>query len=131
MTQYRITSPDPAFNGVVADHVVFSRGQATLTVDHDAERVDGATNLPPGAAALAYFQRRGYGIEDVTVPERPVAVDEVQPSTGPKLPAKTATKVEWVAYAVALKPEDGGLDEAAATALTRDQLAEKYTEAAK
>lgn len=131
MTDYRITSPDPAFNGVVGDGVVFSKGVALLSVDHDANRVDGATNLPAGAAALAYFKRRGYGVEDVTVPERPVAVDDVQPPAGPKLPSKTATKADWVAYAVALKPEDGGLTDAEANALTRDQLAEKYTEAAK
>ena len=50
MTQYEITAPEPQFSGEVAG-VVFSRGKATLDSDHDH-----------AAAALAYFGRRGYGI---------------------------------------------------------------------
>jgi hypothetical protein len=50
MTQYKITAPEPHFSGEVAG-VVFSKGKATLDSDHDN-----------AAAALAYFSRRGYGI---------------------------------------------------------------------
>jgi hypothetical protein len=64
MTQYKITAPVAGFNGTVAN-VVFSQGQALLTVDEDAERADGATSLPQPNRALAYFQRKGYTVEKV------------------------------------------------------------------
>ncbi|MFI7014390.1 hypothetical protein [Streptomyces sp. NPDC050164] len=38
-------------------------------------------------------------------------------------PARSASKAEWVAYAAAVAPETGGLDE-----LTKDQLIEQYGE---
>ncbi|HWO65357.1 MAG TPA: hypothetical protein VNO31_35515 [Umezawaea sp.] len=162
MTNYRITSPDPTFSGVVAN-VIFNEGVAYLTADHEVDRVDGATNLPQPIAALAYFRRRRYGIEEVTasVPvqkpelegtlnssavDHPLATGHpagdgttpvvsstptpVVPAPAPapeaKLPAKSASKADWKAYAV----NHGGMSEADAEDATRDQLAEKYTEAA-
>jgi hypothetical protein len=165
MTNYRITSPDPTFSGVVAD-VIFNHGTAFLTVDHEVDRIDGATNLPQPIAALAYFRRRRYGIEEVTAPvpvqkPEPVgtlnssAVDHPQavghpavdsttpvlpgtstpavsapapaaPAPEAKLPAKSASKADWKAYAI----NHGGMSEDDAEDATRDQLAEKYTEAA-
>lgn len=50
MTTYDITAPEPQFSGEVAG-VVFSKGKATLDGDHEH-----------AASALAYFSRRGYGI---------------------------------------------------------------------
>lgn len=64
MTQYKITAPVALFSGEVAG-VVFSQGQALLTVNQDAERADGATNLPQPNRALAYFERKGYKVEEV------------------------------------------------------------------
>lgn len=64
MTQYKITAPVALFSGTVAG-VVFSQGQALLTVDDDAERADGATSLPQPNRALTYFLRKGYTVEEV------------------------------------------------------------------
>lgn len=50
MTTYDITAPEPQFSGEVAG-VNFSQGTATLDSRHEH-----------AAAALAYFGRRGYGI---------------------------------------------------------------------
>jgi len=50
MTTYNITAPESHFSGEVAG-VVFSKGKAT--VDGDNENA---------AAALAYFRRKGYGV---------------------------------------------------------------------
>ncbi|GGR71132.1 MULTISPECIES: hypothetical protein [Streptomyces] len=62
MTTYQITAPEPQFSGEVAG-VNFSRGKATVDGDH-----------PEAAAALAYFRRRGYG------------VDGSEPTAGPAEP---------------------------------------------
>ncbi|NEY32060.1 hypothetical protein GTU99_07610 [Streptomyces sp. PRKS01-65] len=63
MTQYEITAPEPQFSGEVAG-VLFNRGKAT--VDGDSENA---------TAALAYFRRRGYGV-DGGEPEQPAAPHE-------------------------------------------------------
>lgn len=68
MTQFKITAPVALFSGAVAG-VVFSQGQALLTVDEDAERADGATSLPQPNRALSYFLRKGYTVEEVKKPE--------------------------------------------------------------
>ncbi|MFI9339971.1 hypothetical protein ACIG0D_01645 [Streptomyces sp. NPDC052773] len=65
MTTYQITAPEPQFSGEVAG-VNFSRGKATVDGDH-----------PEAAAALAYFRRRGYGVdggapEQLAAPHEPV-----------------------------------------------------------
>jgi hypothetical protein len=44
-----------------------------------------------------------------------------EPEPVPERPAKSAHKADWVAYAQAVDPETGGLDE-----LTKDQLIELY-----
>ncbi|KFG08108.1 hypothetical protein [Streptomyces scabiei] len=51
----------------------------------------------------------------------PPAAPEPAPEPVPERPAKSANKAEWVAYAQAVAPETGGLDE-----LTKDQLIELY-----
>jgi hypothetical protein len=66
MTIYNITAPEPHFSGEVAG-VVFSKGKATL--DSSSENA---------AAALAYFRRRGYG------------VDGSEPTAGPAEPFEPA-----------------------------------------
>jgi hypothetical protein len=86
MTQYKITAPVAGFNGTVAN-VVFSKGQALLTVDEDAERADGATSLPQPNRALAYFQRKGYTVEEVEKPEDAKLDTE---TANPGTPASTA-----------------------------------------
>jgi len=47
-------------------------------------------------------------------------VAEAEPKK-PERPTKSAPKADWVAYAQAVDPETGGLDE-----LTKDQLIELY-----
>jgi hypothetical protein len=86
MTQYKITAPVADFRGEVAG-VVFSQGQALLTVAEDAERVDGVTSLPRPNLALAYFLRKGYTVEKVEKPEDAKLDTE---SANPGTPASTA-----------------------------------------
>lgn len=161
---YKITAPEALFSGVVAN-VRFHQGVATLSVDPDAPRADGATRQPSDVTALAYFRRKGYTVEEVDSPSDvqfasgPVgtpnsrAALEAQvlgippgqqaegaqqpPTTEPekvgeqaepaKLPAKSASKADWVDYAV----NHGDMTRDDAEDMTRDQLAEKYTEASK
>lgn len=49
------------------------------------------------------------------------AEPEEGPQGPPERPAKSAVKGDWVAYAQAVDPDTGGLDE-----LTKDQLIELY-----
>lgn len=172
MTQYKITAPVADFRGEVAG-VLFDRGQALLNVDPAADLADGATALSKPQAALAYFKRKGYGIEEIEPGEDPnldvrtaapgtpasSAVDpatvagsgvpapapapgpasSTQPApqsaatndTGgdgdqPKLPARTASKADWVDYTT----KHGGMTFEDADAMTRDKLAAKYHEEA-
>lgn len=85
-TQYKITAPVALFSGTVAG-VVFSQGQALLTVDQDAERADGATALPKPNVALAYFRRKGYTVEEAKKPEDAKLDTE---TANPGTPASTA-----------------------------------------
>jgi len=56
MAEFKVTAPDEGFSGQVAG-VSFTKGTAT---------VDSAGNR----AALAYFRRRGYTVEQVNEPKR-------------------------------------------------------------
>jgi hypothetical protein len=85
MTQYKITAPVADFRGEVAG-VVFSQGQALLTVD-DAGSPEGATSLPPARRALVYFERKGYTVEEVKKPEDAKLDTE---TANPGTPASTA-----------------------------------------
>jgi hypothetical protein len=101
MTQYKITAPVAGFNGTVAN-VVFSQGQALLTVDPDAERTDGATSLPQPNRALAYFQRKGYTVEKVeSAEDAKLDKDTAAPGT----PASRAVAPEAVAGSGVKAPE--------------------------
>lgn len=93
MTTYKITAPVQTFDGVVAD-VVFNKGLAVIDVDHDA-RIDGGTNLPKPTAALAYFKRKGYGVEEVTREEAAEALADALATPGgtPNTRAVTAPGV--------------------------------------
>jgi hypothetical protein len=89
---------------------VYQRGAG----DHVAERVQ----PEPGSAEeqrLEDLVTKGedgwHRVEDTPAPSAP-AVER---------PAKSANKADWVAYAQAVDPETGGLDE-----LTKDQLIELY-----
>jgi hypothetical protein len=101
---FTVTTPVPGFNGDLGG-LQFRDGKATADSDVDA-------------AALAYARRHGYGVE-------PVKGSKTGPSAGSggdvERPKGNASKAEWVAYAVAQ-----GADEAAADAMTRDELADKY-----
>ncbi|MEU9921877.1 hypothetical protein AB0H51_11370 [Streptomyces griseoluteus] len=75
MTTYNITAPEPQFNGEIAG-VMFREGRATVDGDHEN-----------ASAALAYFRRRGYGVdggeptvaeEEPFEPADPRTVAEVQ-----------------------------------------------------
>lgn len=92
--RYRITTPEPEFRGEVAG-VVFTDGA-------------GETD---NRAALAYFSRKGYGVHPI----------EAAPAATDGKPRKSASKADWLAYAVAQ-----GVAEADADQLTRDQLVERF-----
>ena len=83
--------------------IPFSNGVAT---------VDGDTH----AAALRYFRQAGYGVEELADEPAARAADDTD-----KLPAKSASKVEWKAYAIA-----HGVDEAEAEKTSRDDLAARF-----
>ncbi|UUU21715.1 hypothetical protein [Streptomyces sp. DSM 40750] len=65
-------------------------------------------------AALAADPSSGWRCSEPAQEPEPVV---------PERPAKSAVKGDWVAYAQAVDPDTGGLDE-----LTKDQLIELYGE---
>src|SRR5258707_1122996 len=119
--RYTISTPVPGFTGMSAG-VNFPNGQAVIDDEDEA-------------AALRYFQAQGYDIAEgapdadpagVTELEAEVAalkgeLEELRPA-GDGLPAKSAAKPVWVAYAV-----EHGMTQADAEALTKDQLIERVT----
>ncbi len=109
---YRITAPVADFRGTVAG-VEFVDGQATT--DNEA--------------ALAYFRRHGYRVEDAagdveadTVED----VDEDQEQEQAEAPAQSASKAEWVAYATAHPDEARRLSVEDAEQLTKAELVERF-----
>lgn len=105
--QYLVTAPTPEYTGLVAG-VAFAAGRATVD-----------DSSPGVRRALGYFRRRGYRVEPA-----PVAVSAEQPDpepVDPLPPARSASKTDWVRYAVSQ-----GMTDADADAMTRDQLAEAY-----
>ncbi len=113
--RYTISTPVPGFTGMSAG-VNFTNGQAVID-DEDQ------------AAALRYDIAEGAPDADpdrVTELEAEVAalkaeLEELRPA-GDGLPAKSAAKPVWVAYAV-----EHGMTQADAEALTKDQLIERVT----
>ncbi|MEU5974392.1 hypothetical protein [Streptomyces sp. NPDC047315] len=94
--EYEITTPVAGFRGEVAG--------VTFTDER------GRTSDP---GAVAYFRRHGYGVDEAAG-EQPERLER---------PAKSASKADWAAYAVAQ-----GMVQADAEAMTRDDLAAKYAE---
>ncbi|GGN86359.1 hypothetical protein GCM10010112_67830 [Actinoplanes lobatus] len=107
MPRYRIKAPTRVTGLVVG--VLFNQGVA------EGE---------PSRQALAYFGRHAYRVTRLDEPApAPAPADDPADPDAPKRPAKSASKADWVAYAVAQ-----GVDPAEAEALTRDQLAERSAE---
>jgi hypothetical protein len=106
MTKYRITAPEPRFNGEFAG-LVFRAGEA-------------AAETPADQAAVTYCQRRGY---IVTVDAGEQDADETLEDNGGVVPRPNvaATKADWVAYAVSR-----GASEEDASNATKNELIELY-----
>lgn len=92
-TQYKITAPVALFSGTVAG-VVFSQGQALLTVDTETSPAEGATSLPQPRRALTYFQRKGYTVEEVKSAEDAMLDKD---TAAPGTPASSAVDPATVA----------------------------------
>ena len=89
---------------------VYQRGAG----DHVAERVQpepGSDEEQQLEELVAKGEGGWHRVEDAPAPSAQVV----------ERPAKSAVKADWVAYAQAVDPETGGLDE-----LTKDQLIELY-----
>lgn len=110
MAKYQITTPVPGFTGVSVG-VNFTKGVAEIDVPEDDRQ-------HPMTRALAYFNAQGYGVEEIQPDEPEPAAEEDDEA---KPPARSASKADWVAYAVAQ-----GMDADDADKLTRDQLAERF-----
>ncbi|MFJ9128938.1 hypothetical protein ACIRJS_33035 [Streptomyces sp. NPDC102340] len=114
--RYDVTAPAAGFSGDVAG-VVFSKGHAV--VDEDTH-----------ARALAYFRRKGYEVSAQESKKAPKAkAQEPQAPTEPpappsERPARSATKDEWVAYALSVAADSD--EETAIDGLTKEQLIERY-----
>ncbi|WP_060887286.1 hypothetical protein [Streptomyces caniscabiei] len=94
---------------------VYERGSG----GHVAERVrpEPGSDEAERYAELAAAPGSGWRCVD---PD-PVPEEGGQKPPPPERPAKSAVKADWVAYAQAVDPETGGLDE-----LTKEQLIELY-----
>lgn len=105
--RYRITAPERTHSGVVAG-VTFHAGQA---------EVDDSN-----AAALAYFRRRGYGVDPVEQAKREEPAATVD--ADPKRPAVNENKAAWVAYVVA----SGRMTQDEADKATKEELIKASSE---
>lgn len=111
MTKYRITTPVAGFTGVSAG-VNFTNSVAEIDAPvDDAQHED--------ARRVAYFTAAGYLVEPVE--DEPSEEDSVEPTIVPA-PAKSASKADWLTYAV----DHRGADPVEADKLSRDQLAAQY-----
>lgn len=115
MAKFRISTPVLGFTGVSAG-VNFTNGVAELDVPEDRAE----DKLRYNARALAYFRSQGYGVEEIDE-QAPAAEPPAAPDDRDKPPARSASKADWVAYAVTQ-----GVDAEEADKLTRDQLAERF-----
>ncbi|GAA1455453.1 hypothetical protein [Nocardiopsis tropica] len=108
MTLHKITAPVPGYTGTVAG----------VTLANGVGETD-------NEGALSYFRRHGYTVEPVE--ETPV-VEQEDDGQGdgeqpPARPAKSASKTDWIAYAIGQ-----GMSEEDADAATRDALVERYAD---
>lgn len=129
MAKYRITAPTPGYTGVSVG-VNFTKGFAEieapvlppLPVGADLDRNERsereAIAQNENLRRVAYFRSQGYGVEEIE-PDEPEPAEE--PDDEPKAPARSASKADWAAYAIAQ-----GVDADEAEKLTRDQLAERF-----
>ncbi|HYF71335.1 MAG TPA: hypothetical protein VD864_00865 [Nocardioides sp.] len=129
MTKYTITAPEPTYKGEFAG-LVFQAGKARA-------------ETPADLAAVTYCRRRGYTVVAVDSEGEPLPDDE-QPGEGTpdpdastddapsgedsgedaaqvKRPADSASKPDWVAYAVTR-----GATEDDANSATKNELIELY-----
>lgn len=79
--------------------------------------IDGEPRLIP-EHALSSYAARGWVLAD---PERDLLAPRALP-----VPPRNASAPVWRTYAVALRPENGGLTVTEAFARTRDELADTY-----
>jgi hypothetical protein len=86
---------------------------------HVAERVQPEPGSEEEQRYAALAAAPGSGWRCVEPDPEPEEGEQETPP--PVRPAKSANKTDWVAYAQAVDPETGGLDE-----LTKDQLIELY-----
>lgn len=127
--RFTIQAPRPDFSGEVAG-VYFRKGRGLLDTSEEG-----------GPAALGYFQRRGYSVEQLD--DTPAAPADPNGDGGPgdggktgdgegagggpdasKRPARAASKADWQAYARSLVKDSE--EEAALDGLTKEQLIEQY-----
>lgn len=109
MAALRITAPADGFTGDVAG--VYFRDGAAKVDDTD----------PSVRAAVAYCRRRGYTVEDVGGGE-----SAVPDTTGLARPKDYASKAEWVAYATGHPDSTRRLSDAAALAMTKQELVDQF-----
>jgi len=110
--RYQVKAPAKRVNDTIAG----------VRFNDSIAEVDGEL-LP---SALAYFRRQGYTlveIQAVPEPEETPAPAPAEPKP-PFAPNRGSSKAEWVAYVTGPNAGDKALDQAAAEAKTRDQLAE-------
>lgn len=130
--RYRITTPEPGWNGKVGT-VVFANGVAECDAD-------------PDAAPLHYFRGQGYGVEELDDADqarpsdtariaeleaelaalRAAAAAPAAPSApsapdAPRPPAQADNKDAWVAYAITQ-----GVAEDDAKAMTKPELVDRF-----
>lgn len=98
MTRIKVNSPVKDFTGTVVG-VDFLKGV-------------GEVDTVEQTSAVHYFRRHGYGVPEYGTAEH-----------SDKAPAKSASKADWVAYAIAQ-----GVDADEAEASTRDALAERFND---
>ncbi|GIJ10736.1 hypothetical protein ACFFMR_18900 [Micromonospora andamanensis] len=106
--RYRITAPVP--------HVVSTIAGVAF---------NDSVGETESEAALAYFRRHGYKVEEITASTEEPSVDAT-PAAGAAtdIPPRGAFKDTWVAYVTSEAAADKRLTLDEATALKRDELAE-------
>lgn len=116
MGNFLVTAPEAGYTGKVAG-VAFGDGRAT--VDGEQHR-----------AAMSYFRRKGYRIEalhnegqDATGDDGKSNPADPEPAD-PKVPARSASKADWVKHVTSDAAGDQRLSDDDAQAKTRDELAE-------
>lgn len=122
---FEIRAPRRDFTGRVgpisfADGV--SRVQFDDTRDEDGVVVSDEHHVSPGRAMVMFAKRRlGYTVTELGADGKPLPAVDDEDDEKPAIPGRSASKVDWKAYAVTL-----GMTDEAAEALTRDQLAERF-----